>query len=188
MALTQAQKTALMNDVAADTAFASLPHNGDGAYAVAAAYNQLAAPDFLVWNTAVNPQAVFDAIDWSKFTPSDAADGTAIFTNRILAIQTKQMNLQNMLIGRDIIDASKANIRSGLRDAVIQLPSGAGGALVTAGGSSGVNVLTACTRKATRAEKLLSTGTATTGTVTAALLGFEGYLNPQEVGQAIGWQ
>ena len=94
------------------------------------------------------------------------------------------MNLQMMTQGRAALDASKPNIRSGLRDAVIQLPAGSGGAAVTAAGASGVNVLNACTRSATEAEKILATassGSDTTGSVTARVLGFEGFLSGQDV-------
>ena len=125
-------------------------------------------------------KGIYDAIDWSKYTPSDAADGTAIQTNRLLSIQAKQMNLQNMLQGRDTIDASKANIRAGLRDAVTQLPAGASGAMVASGGTSGSAVLAACMRKATRFEKLFSTGPVTTGSTSANLLVLEGQLSSDD--------
>lgn len=181
MTLTTAQLQALKADIAADPVLAAKPLNSDGAFDIAAAYNLIASPAFPVWATNASVAAVYDAIDWDKFTPIDAPDNTATYTNRLLAIQTKQMNLQNMLTGRDRIDASKARTRVGLRDAVIQLPAGAGGAMVTAGGTSGANVLNALTRNATRAEKLLATPNVTTGTVTAGILNFEGSLSYQDI-------
>ena len=168
MALTTAQKAAIKADILANSDLNVFPQGSDGAFGIAALYNTVTATD--VWRTDAPVSAINDGIDYTKFTPTDAADGTAIYTNRVLAIQTKQMNLQNMLVGKDKIDASKANIRAGIRDAVIQLPAGTGGALISAAGASGVNVLTPMVRKANRIEKLFATTQATTGTVTANLL------------------
>ena len=135
-------------------------------FAIAAYYNTATTTD--IWRTDAPVDAILDAIDWSKYTPADAADATAIFTNRTLAIQTKQMNLQNMLIGRDSLNAAKSNIRAGLRDAVVGVPAGALGALISPGGPSGSLVLAACIRKASNSEVLLSTTTGgTTGPTTA---------------------
>ena len=180
-ALTAAQKATLKADITADAVLGVMPNNSDTAIEIAAAYNLQASPVFTVWQTRAPAQAIFDAITWASFTPTDAADATVIFTNRSMVINIKQMNLQNMLVGRDFVDCSRANVRAGLRDAVIALPAGAAGAAVSAGGASGVTVMTACTRTATRAEKVLAVGSATTGTVLANLLTFEGNLSPQDV-------
>jgi len=187
MSLTQAQITTIANDIATNPVFANIPHTGDGTYAVADIYNQSASPDFLVWASNVNVNDIYNAIDFTKYTPVDAAAENNIGTQRLLIIQTKQMNLQNMLQGRSNIDAAKANIRNGLKDAVTALPAGTAGAAISAGGASGVTVLTACTRKATVIEKLLTTGPATTGTVTADVMGFEGAISPQDIQTVTGW-
>jgi len=180
--LTPAQYTTLKTDINADPVMSIMPLGGDAAYNIAQIYNGPPAADWYVWATNAPTQAIFDAIDWSKFTPVDAADGTAIQTNRLLTIQTKQMNLQNMTVGKDSINAAKPNIRTGIKDAVIQLPSGVSGAMVTAGGAAGVNVLAAMVRKATRFEKLFSTGT---GTVASpATMVVEGSLSPNDVDEA----
>jgi hypothetical protein len=123
----------------------------------------------------------------SKYTPNDSPDNTATYTNRTLNIQTKQMNLQMMTQGRISLNCAKVNIRSGLRDAVISVPSGAGGANNAPGGASGVTVLNNCTRAATRVEKLLATasqGSDTTGTVTARVMGFEGSVSDRDIAAA----
>lgn len=187
--LTESQKTVLKTDILADPSLSALAHNQDSAFFIKNAYNALAVPDLFAWRTDAKTQDIFDQIDWSKFTPVDLPDAAnaALHSARSMVIQTKQMNLQNILIGRDNIDASKANIRSALRDAVIQIPSGVGGANTSPGGASGTNVLNTCTRKATRAEKLFSSGSATTGTVTAILLSFEGDLTTEDVMAAMGW-
>jgi hypothetical protein len=68
-----------------------------------------------------------------------------------------------------------------LRDAVVAVPAGAGGSNVSPGGVSGATVLNACVRDALRIEAILAGGDATTGTVTAKLLGFEGAISYQVV-------
>ncbi len=179
MALTNAQIAALKADILANPDLNSLPLSNLGSIEIARLYNLASTQD--VWRTEAPVNAINDAIDWSKFTPADAADSTAIYTNRVLLIQTKQMNLQSMLQGRTTVDASRANLRAGLRDAVTALPAGAAGASVVAGGAGGVNVLNAMVRKATRFEKLFAGADATTGTVTAKLLVVEGMVSGDEV-------
>lgn len=151
---------------------------------VATYYNAVGNAD--AWNSHTPVDAVFNAITWTNFTPVDVPDTTALFTNRLMVINVKQMNLQNILVGRDFIDASKVNVRAGLRDCVIALPAGALGAAVSAGGASGATVLTACLRKCNALELLLTTGTQVTGTVTAHVLGFEGTTNPQQISDLLG--
>jgi hypothetical protein len=180
--MTPAQNALIKADILASADMNTLANNSDGNYEIARLYNLPSTTD--VWRTEAPTRAIFDAITWANFTPTDVADGTATYTNRILAVQTKQMNLQNMLIGRESIDASKANIRAGLRDAVIQLPTGTGGAMTSAGGSSAVTVLTACVRKATRLEKLLASAPVTTGTVSAGVMGFEGNVSYTDITEA----
>lgn len=187
MAFTSAQATLIQNYVAADPVLSTVAHNSDGADAIAVAFAKIASPDFMVWRTDAPVNAIYDAIDFTKYTPTDAAAENAIGTQRLLIIQTKQINLQNLLQGRTSVDASKANVRNGIKDATIQLPAGSSGALVSASGSGGVNVLNAMTRKANVLEKLLTTGPQTTGAVTADVMAFEGTTNYSEILVAMGW-
>jgi hypothetical protein len=188
MALTSAQQATLKAAILADPNLnTGFPTNSDGASAIASLLNALASPTFLVWRTEAPVSDVLDAIDFTKYTPTDAPDNTTTYLNRSINVQIKQINLQLLLQGRDRINASKANVRAALRDATIQLPTGAAGAAVTAGGANAVTVLTACTRSATLGEKYLAGGTATTGGVTANLLGFEGALSYPDVMGAMGW-
>lgn len=186
MSLTQTQLTALGAAIAADPALSAFPLGSDGALALAQVLNAPASPTFTVWRTDAKVSDIADAINWALYTPADAADTTTIYTNRALLAQTKQMNLQLMLQGRTTLDCSKANIRAGLRDAVIQVPTGVGGAPTAPGGASGATVLTACTRAASLAEKILAGSPVATGTVTANLLGFEGTVTYQDVQAARG--
>lgn len=182
--LTNAQMQTLKAAIVADSTLNSQPMDSNGAFVIKEALNLPSNPAVNGWRTDVPVSAIFDAIQWDKFTPVDSPDALVSYSNRILAIQTKQINLQNMLIGRESLDASKANIRAGLRDAVIGLPAGLAGAAVTAGGAGGATVLNACTRQATRAEVILTAGNATTGTVTAQLFSFQGMLSVDDVKSA----
>lgn len=179
--LTNAQALTLKANINANTASYPGAIAARDASVIRAFYNALAAPDYPVWQTKALVEDVHDAISWDKFTPVDSADGTAIFTSRMLAIQTKQINLQSIIFGRLTINASKVNIRSGLRDAVIALPAGAAGAAVAAAGASAVTLMTALTRKGRVGEKLLFVSLETTGTVTAAIMGFEGDLSNDNI-------
>lgn len=154
-------------------------YNAGDRITLAALYNANASPEVNVWDWDVPTDRIHDAIDYTKFTPADAAAENLIGAQRLLMIQTKQMNLQNMLMGKASVDATKANLRAGLRDALINLPAGVSGAVVQASGASAVNAMNACTRptKCSRLEKLFSTGQATTGTVVGELLLVAGQCN-----------
>ena len=159
--MTPSQLTVLRQAIDANPTWAAIPNNSDGNYALAALLNATASPAFSVWRTDAPVNAILDAINWGTYTPSDAiasADPTLTQqVGRLLTIQTKQMNLQLMVQGRDVINCSRPNVRGGLRDAVIQVPSGAGGAATSPGGANGATVLAQCIRNATEAEKILAT-------------------------------
>lgn len=186
MAMNASQLLTFKSAIAAETdSFFVTLRNGGETGQMAAWYSDFPPVDYPVWDISTPIDRVYDSISWDKYTPSDVPDGTALFTNRLLIIQTKQMNLQNMLQGRSYVDASKMNIRMGLRDAVIALPAGASGVNVSAAGSSGVTILTALTRKANRLEKLFATGSAITGTVTASLLVVTGSCSNDDIVNAL---
>lgn len=190
MALTLAQKQTLKAAITANPTWAAYPQNSDGYADLATVLNQPANPAFSVWRTDVPVSSIMDAITWANYTPNDVVGGSdtdPLLTRKVgwlLTVQTKQMNLQLMLQGRDRLNCSPPNVRAGLRDAVIQVPTGGGGALTSPGGASGATVLNVCTRNATEGEKILanaSQGSDTTGTVTARVLGFEGKLTGADV-------
>lgn len=181
MTLTTQQKAALKSAIVAAGGAITAAYNAGASSQVADLCNAASDPAVAVWRTDAPVSAILDAIDFSKYTPNDAADGTAVYTNRTLLAQTKQMNLQLMLRGRESLNCSKANIRASLRDAVIAVPTGVGGAVTSPGGASGATVMTACTRTATFAEAALRGASAQTGTVTAFLLDFEGQISVQDI-------
>jgi hypothetical protein len=143
------------------------------------------------WRTDAPVNAILDAINWTAYTPQDGIGSgdtdplLSVKIGRLLTVQTKQINLQLMLQGRDTLNCSRPNVRGGLRDCVIQVPTGAGGAMTAPGGSSGATVLANCVRTITVAEALLaanSQASDTTGSTTARVLTFEGQVQVGEVG------
>lgn len=185
--LTANQLQTLKAAIAGNPTWAALPNTWEGSVALASLLNTVASPAFMVWRTDSRVSSIIDAIDLSKYTPNDAPDGTATYTNRVLAAQTKQINLQLMLQGRDTLNTALVTVRSGLRDAVIAVPTGTGGALVSPGGASGAIVLAACTRMATEVEKILATapqGSDTTGSTSARVMTFEGVVSVQDADTA----
>lgn len=131
---------------------------------------------FVVWSGSVNVQKIMDSIVWANLTPVDSPDGTALWTNRNLQCQSKQLNLQTILQGRTTLDGRNTNVRAGLQDALTGLPSGASGASISAGWA---NVKLVLERFATRAEVLFSSGVGTS--TTPGALSWEGKITLTDV-------
>lgn len=127
--------------------------SGDGNAAVAGWYNLLASPDYYGYRRSISSTDVFNKIDFAKMTPADAPDGTQTWANRSLCCQGKQFNLQ-LILDRSIIDATQSQTRATLQDALTSIPSGTGGATV----SAWVPVRDILQEKITNAEKLFSSG------------------------------
>jgi hypothetical protein len=190
-ALTPAQQATLKTDIQ-NTASLNAAVTANDWYTVADYYNSASSTP--VWWTACPTDNIFNALTWTNYTPNDAvptdtALNSAVYLNRMGIVNIKQMNLQNMVIGRTSINMANAQTRAGIRDATIQLPTGTGGAMTTTGGASGATVLAACVRPvlASRVEKLFSAGPSTTGSVTADVLTFEGQISPLDVQRAMGF-
>lgn len=177
MPLSTAQIAILKTAIAADVNVAAFLAAG-ATGAIQNYYNT--AGSFVVWSTGVNVSDIYDKIVWANMTPADVPDATATWTNRALSCQGKQFNIQTLLQGRQTLDATKANLRAGLQDALTNIPSGVGGALV-GGGWAAVNLV--LQRMATNAEKLFATGTGTTAS--PGLLVFQGAISDYDVIQAI---
>lgn len=178
----QTLKAAIAAEV--DPSFVEARNNGQTPI-MTAFFNGPSSPAHNVWRTDASVTGIIDAINWALYTPVDALSSSASQTNQLLAIQTKQMNLQMMLQGRERIDASKSTLRAGLRDATIQVPAGSGGSAVSPGGANAATVLAACIRNATRGERLFATQDAQTGATTAKLLVFEGAISDADVSAAL---
>lgn len=190
MALTAAQLQTLKTAIAADATLNAYPNTPDGAFAIKDILNQVASPDYWVWNTAVAVDDIFDAVTWANYTPADAADGTVQWSNRSLACQGKQFNLQIILQNRTTFNAAKPALRGGLNDATTQLPSGVSGASRSGGWAA---ILPILRRKAKRIEKIFavsSTGVGNNGadargaTTNPDVMTFEGEITYQDVDDA----
>jgi hypothetical protein len=198
MPLTNAQQAALKADIAANnsqltigtappTAIKDLPNTGDINVEIANWYNGVASPDFNVFRSSVSMDDVYDQVVWANFTPQDVPDATALWTNRSLACQGKQFNVQIMLQGRTSFNATKINQRAGLNDATTNIPSGAAGASKSGGWAGILGILR---RLANRIEKLFAiqtSGVGVTGgdalgaTTNPALMAFEGFITGNDV-------
>lgn len=151
---------------------------------MAAWYNQAFSPAFQVWRSTTPASEVFNAIAWKSMTPADTPDGTAAFTNRALACQAFQINLQILLQGQGSIATGKLSIRQGLQDAIIAVPSGVSGATQDAGWAGAGKVKATIQRAVTRAEKIWATGTGTTA-VPGDLGAFEGTVSNSDIVNAL---
>ena len=179
MALTTAHLPALKAAILAETDPAFVEFRQAGAVgAMAEFYSQHGT--FVVWKTSVPTGDLFDAIIWANLTPSPAPDGTAAWTNRSLACQGRQFNLQTILTGRESINPSKARIRNGLQDALVDVPSGNNGNARQGGWDQLVALMY---RSAWRGEALYATGVGTT--VEPGTLVYEGTISIDDVVQAL---
>lgn len=151
--LTTTQLQALKADIAADPAFATLPHNSDGGFAVAAAYNLLRVPNWYVWRTDVPTSECKKAMVWTEY----------------IARSVGERDAWVFMLSNGTINGGDANVRQGIAD----IFSGPGGA------ASRVALLAVAKRVATRAEKLFSSGTGSEAS--PATMTFEGSLSYQNI-------
>lgn len=184
MELTNAQRATLKAAIAAETnpTFVALRQANDE-QGMADFYN--APSTFVVWQTSVPIDAITDAIDWARMTPAQpipatGSDAQLAWIARANMCQGKQFNLQNLLIGRQTIAASRPNIRAAFQDCLTGLPSTASGTNQQAGW---VAVQAAMQRICTVGERLFATGTGTTAS--PGLLGVEGTLSAQDISDAL---
>jgi hypothetical protein len=197
--LTPAQKTALKNAINANTtqltvtydngsqisgAINTLPNDGTVANVLAVYYNQTQSPAFYAYYSNVPISIIRNCITWKRLTPSDSPDTTTQWTNRSLACQGAQFNLELMgLLNSATLDFTQANILQGFSDALSSVPSGTGGAAQDAGWSGSTGVKQNACRAGSIAEALFASTSGGTGADTshAATFVFEGSLNGPEV-------
>jgi hypothetical protein len=153
MALTDAQLTILKADIEADPVLSLIPQTNDGAFEVAAAYNENAVPDFWVWRTIIDPNEIMedDGFEW------DSVDN----------MQAGRARIWEWMILLGNINASKPNVRSGIQNAF-------------QGNQAMIDAIRlAAQRLARRGEELFATGVGTQanpGTMT-----FEGSITFRDV-------
>jgi hypothetical protein len=156
MALSPSQLQTLKTFIQNDATLNAFPNNGDGNFAIATAMNVLAAPAWVVWRTAVPVQQILANIVWTELIGRSVGERDAL----------------QFMLQMGAINAADPNIRSGIGD----IFSG------TTGATTRTQLLALSKRNATVAEKLFSTGAGTTAT--PAIMGVEGALTYQDVGDA----
>lgn len=153
--LTTVQLQALKAAILADPALAALPMTSGAAAMIAEVMNEPASPNYVVWRTDVPLEEIMrNGMDWTR------VDNLSVGKARIW----------DWLSRLGTINASQANVRAGIEAAWV-------------GTQADLAVRAAvfghCKRGATRAEKLLASGTgsdASPGTMT-----FEGALTSEDV-------
>ena len=135
----------------------------------------------VVWRSTTSGDALRNAILWANMTPSQPPDGTAVWTNKALYSQAKQISLQTMVQGAQLVASGVAGIRAGLQDCLTALPTSSTGTNQAAGWAA---VQVVMQRFATVAEALFDSGT---GTAQApADLGWEGFVTGSDIVLALG--
>jgi hypothetical protein len=152
--LTPAQLATLKAAIEADQTLNALPNNTDSAFEIAAQFNTEASPAFVVWDTRVSVDEIMrNGMDWAR------VDNLTVGKARVWD-----------WLGRlGTFDASRANVRAGIDAAWV----GTAADLAVR-----ASIYTHCKRNATRAEKVLATGTGTDAS--PATMTFEGALSYQD--------
>jgi hypothetical protein len=156
--LTTAQLQTLKAAIDADGTLSAFPLNSDGSYAIAMELNKEAAPAWVVWRSAVPLDEIMrNGMDWTR------VDNLSVGKARIW----------DWLSRLGTINAAQPNVRAGIDAAWV----GTAGDLAVRAA-----VYTHCKRNATRAEKLLSTGTGSDAS--PATMEWEGNLTYWDVDMA----
>lgn len=161
--LNPAQLLVLKADILADSSFNNQPHNSDGAFFIAQAYNLEAAGPFIVWRTNVDRDEIqqLAAFDWTL------VDNLTVGKGRIW---------EWMFMRGAAINPSMVNVRAGI--AACWVGSAPLVAVQTA-------ILNQCKRNASRVEKLFAVGTGSTAS--PATMAVEGPIDFNVVVGAMGW-
>jgi hypothetical protein len=165
------------------TAINVVPNNDDGNFAIAAWYNLIAVPDYIVWRD-LPMETVLGLITYANMTPVDVVPTTPdlsvqVFMARALTCQGKQFNLQNLTIGRTTAPMKRTNYRAALQDCLTNIPAGVSGALIAA---NWVGVRDAAKFQAKNIEKLFASGAGTTAAPSDLVV--EGNVSVQDVNTA----
>jgi hypothetical protein len=161
MILSVAQYQAVLNHIQNSPDLNTFPNNDDGNFAIAVLLNVTAVPDFWVWRTDVTRSNVYnevspDGTSWSWQTYKGQTQG-------------EQGAWTQMFMG-DRADFSKPNLRAGISN------------IFGAGNAQTLHCLSMGRRPARRIEKLLATGSGTTGS--PAVMNGEGTITGSQVGDA----
>jgi hypothetical protein len=156
MALTTAQKATLKTDIQANTDANTFYVDGN-LEALAALYNTLSSPAFIVWKTSVSRDEITqNGFDWVR------VDNLSVGKARIWEWLFANLS--------ETIDPSKSNVRAGIDE-------------TWKGTQADLDVRAAvyvhCKRTATRGEKVFATGTGSDAS--PGLLTFEGIITVNDL-------
>jgi hypothetical protein len=163
MPLTPAQRTTLKTFIQA-----TYPTLND--QQIADALNTLAAPDFWVWRTAVSKH------EYTQGTGPEGTTFTWTSTGYIGRSVGERDAFREIFNDAGVCNPSRPNVRQ----AFVDIFSGAQAEAV----ANRAHCAATSRRKATVAEKVLATGTGSTGS--PGLMGFEGPLSVDDVVSALG--
>jgi hypothetical protein len=164
MPLTSAQLATLKAGIVADPALNVFPNTSDGNFDLAAKLKETATPDFWVWKSRVGKGELVQTIGPDGTTFNWTGNG---FITRTAGEQTAWREIFN---GSGECDPSLANVRQAFAD----IFSGTGNAA-----ANRTHLLAVARRKANRLEKIMATGTGSTGS--PAVMGVEGIITGQDV-------
>lgn len=151
--LTIAQLQTLKAAIAADPVLVSQPENSDGAFFIAEELNKLAIPAYVVWRTNIPTKDIKKAVVWTEYIGRSHGERDAFV----------------LINSNGIVNSADVNVRQGFLD-IFSGPSGA---------ATRTNLTAIAKRSATRAEKVLATGTGSDAS--PATMSFEGNLSVQDV-------
>lgn len=138
---TKAQRATLKASIDADPVLSLLPNTNAAADQIAAAYNTPASPDWIVWKTLLTEHQIVEQ--------TSSASTVWSWTDYINRSQAERDAWVRMFNGTFSINPSIAQVRQGIAD-IFSGPSGA---------NQRTHLLAMGKRKATRLEKLFTTGT-----------------------------
>ena len=188
MALTAPQQATLKAYVEADHVLSLKTPSAQSASEIKVALAVEVTPAWYVYRTNMPKQEVQNAVLYANMTPAQAIpanntnEALQIWIAKNLLAQGKQLNLQNLLLGNDNINFALPNIRAGFQDALTFLPTKNDGTTQQAGWPA-LQLL--ISRSANTLEKLLATGTGSQAS--PATMGYEGTVNENDIGTAMGW-
>lgn len=183
MNLTTAQLASLKAHILASVDPAVIAAIGGGAIGrndteLARLYNLPSAS--VVWRSSMPGDELRNIVTWANMTPAATPDGSALWTNRALYAQAKQISLQTIVQGQTSIRCGVAGIRAGLQDCLTNLPTVNDGSTQPAGWQA---LRTAMQRFATVAEQVYI---ATVGSgATPEDLAVEGTVTINDIGTAM---
>lgn len=168
MSLTHDQLLTIKANIAANPDLNAHPDDPDGNNAIAALYNLPAVPDYWVWRTNVSRGEILHttSVDGTTFKFAGGAGGGYITRDQ------GERDAFGLLFADGAVDARQLNVRQAFTD----IFSGANGL------ANRTHCATIARRKASRVEKLLSTGAGTTAA--PGIMGVEGPITRTDIEDA----